>query len=421
MDPAIKKFLSEQKEKKLKEKKKTEEQIEKECSMEYWLIEASKKAGHISLSTHPCKFSHPSIGGGNKDKRTTSVVFKGQPAKDGYLKSGQVEVKQDAYMNAAYIPIYKFLDLEMKDGKTLLEHIDKNETTLPGVLECGQHSDENISMASYKKLREGILKIKEQEGISTTDSRIKQVYFPVGDKYHQLSILTPSGLISSMKERIQEIHFGEENKEARNCRDENRYTEKKYRKIYNLTVIGYGGTKAQNISVLNNKNGGKFYLLPSLPPQLEVRKTRLPKRDFFQESLWIKFYKDNFYYLHKILIEIDKRNNIDKRQIRDETILDIFYQMIIQVERVREQGDDGWTDRENYKNLPAYQKHILDNVHKQTRKENSESGEYFLKETARWIMSAYKKLMKQDALEMHDSGINHFYKVISEEGMEVLL
>jgi CRISPR-associated protein Csy1 len=36
--------------------------------------------------------------------------------------------------------------------------------------------------------------------------------------------------------------------------------------ILNLTKIGYGGTKPQNISVLNNQNGGIAYLLSSMPP-----------------------------------------------------------------------------------------------------------------------------------------------------------
>ena len=412
MDPSIEKFLSEQKEKRLQKKKKTQEQIEKECSLENWLIEASKKAGEISLSTHPCKFSHPSIGSGNKNEKITPVIFKGQPAKDGYLRSGQIETKPDALVNAAYIPVYKFLHLKMSDGKTLLEHIKENETTPLEVFEGGAIS------TSYEELRQGILKIEEGSEFQVTNSRIKQVYFPVEDNYHQLSILTPSGLISSMKERIQEIHFGEESQEARKFHKENKHSEKKYRKIYDLTVIGYGGKRPQNISVFNNSHGGKFYLLPSLPPQLEVRKTRLPKKNFFQENLWPKLYKDSLFDLHKILMQ---RNNQDIRQARDEVVLDIFSQIVIRVQKVREQGGDGWTGYENYKNLPKYQKHILDNFHKQTRRESPESRETFLREIARWIVIAYKKVIGEKALPLHDEEIKHFYQVISEEWEEILL
>jgi CRISPR-associated protein Csy1 len=41
-----------------------------------------------------------------------------------------------------------------------------------------------------------------------------------------------------------------------------------------LTAIGYGGTKPQNISVINNQNSGFSYLLPSMPPILTKRKTQ---------------------------------------------------------------------------------------------------------------------------------------------------
>ncbi len=434
MDPAIEKFLSEQKEKKLKKnkteserKKKTEEQIDKECSLEHWLVEASKKAGQMSLSTHVCKFSHPSAEK-NKNGRTSPVIAgqpakdndlisKEQPEKDGYLVSGNVKnAKLDAYGNAAVLAVYKFLNLEMeKDGKTLLEHIESGEAMPPNVLG-------NVSTdAPYEKLREGILKIKKQTEPPTTSSKIKQVYFPVGESYHQLSLLTPSGLISSMKERIEKIHSGEENKEARKLHRDNEYSEKKDRQIYDLTIIGYGGTKSQNISVLNSRRGGKFYLLPSWPPRLENREVRLPKKDFFQECLWPKFYEKEFSNLHRILL--DRRNNITIRQSRDEIILDIFYEILDRIVKIRRQGGPGWTGRENYKNLLEDQKHILDNIYEQKRKEDTENRELFLKETARWVVISYKKVLGKKALDLYDIEIRHFYDVLLKEGegMEALL
>ncbi|TOM55970.1 type I-F CRISPR-associated protein Csy1, partial [Vibrio parahaemolyticus] len=57
------------------------------------------------------------------------------------------------------------------------------------------------------------------------------------------------------------------------------------KEIYGLTTIGYGGTKPQNISVLNNQNAGKAHLLPSLPPQIAQRKRRLPTYDFFTNTV----------------------------------------------------------------------------------------------------------------------------------------
>ena len=47
LDPAIENFIEEQKKKK------------KNFSFKDWLSEAAKKAKQMSLSSHPCKFSHP--------------------------------------------------------------------------------------------------------------------------------------------------------------------------------------------------------------------------------------------------------------------------------------------------------------------------------------------------------------------------
>ena len=404
LDPNIEKFLLEQKEK-LKKKKKTKKQINTECDLKYWLVESSKKAGQMYLSTHVCKFSHP-------DGKTSPIIAKKQFAKDGYLRSGNVKnTKLDAYGNAAALAIYKFLNLEMEDGKTLLEHIEKN-TVPPNVL--GKDSLD----IPYEKLRKGILKIKKQTELLVTSTKIKQVYFPVDKSYHQLSLLTPSGLISSMKKRINKIHFSEESKEARKSRNANEYSEKKYRQIYDLTIIGYGGTKPQNISILNSNYGGKFYLLPSWPPKLEKRKIRFPTKNFFQECLRPCSYKKSFFHLHRILS--DEKSNKEIRQNRDKVILDIFYQILGQIKKIRQQGDFGWTDNKNYKNLPKNQKFILDEIYKQVRKNNTEAQE-FLKETSRWVVISYKKVLKEKALDLYDIESRHFYDVLLEEGIEALL
>jgi hypothetical protein len=104
------------------------------------------------------------------------------------------------------------------------------------------------------------------------------IYFPVGDDYHLLSLLTPSAIVYKLKQRINENFqpFSERNKQEKE-KVERAVKDKKELKgdlnsIWNLTAIGYGGTKPQNISVLNNQNGGIAYLLSSMPPILQKRK-----------------------------------------------------------------------------------------------------------------------------------------------------
>lgn len=78
--------------------------------------------------------------------------------------------------------------------------------------------------------------------------------------------------------------FLEHNKEARQLKKKDEYSENGFDELFNLTRISYGGTKPQNISVLNSNSAGKVYLLPSLPPSLKKRDVRLPRYDFFKTA-----------------------------------------------------------------------------------------------------------------------------------------
>jgi len=88
-------------------------------SPETWLPNAAKRAGQMSLSTHPCTFSHPSARK-NKNGYVTPVMANADSFADGYLRSGNVVVEIDALGNAAVLDVYKFLTLEMEDHKKLL-------------------------------------------------------------------------------------------------------------------------------------------------------------------------------------------------------------------------------------------------------------------------------------------------------------
>ena len=64
----------------------------------------------------------------------------------------------------------------------------------------------------------------------------------------------------------------------------------------------YGGAKPQNISFLNNANGGKALLLSSIPPlDIDELNIRLPKKDFFDECMDYNQYRSLFTYFHKYL------------------------------------------------------------------------------------------------------------------------
>jgi CRISPR-associated protein Csy1 len=391
-----------------------------------WLKESAEKVRQMNLSTHPCTFVHPSakknlvsisqknakgkIKITRKEIGTTPINARSSYSNDGFLRSGNVEnVEVDALGNAAVLGYYGFLNVILSDGKTILWHIDNETPEAKNLLA-------NVDNIEYESLRNGLLAVKNYEGALSTSSKLKQVYFPVNGDYHLLSVLMPSGIMFEMRKRIHQMKFSEEAKALKETRKNNEYSEVSFREIANLTVIGFGGTKPQNISVLNNANGGKAYYLPSLPPALSDYKLKLPRKNFFAEVLWPGFYKEDLSALHK-LFKADI-NNINIRQGRDNRILNIFDDIVKKIWAIRS-SEIGWCTKERCVDLPVYQKIILDDLYRPTRAESEAELSEFLTDIARWIIIAYQKVAGTDAIKLSDDELIYIKKLI-ESQIEVL-
>jgi len=383
-------------------------EADKEFNISNWLPDAARRAGQISLSSHPCTFSHPSARK-NKNSKTSTVIADAAHNTDGLIRSGNVSADLDALGNAAALDVYKFLTLELSDGKQLISHIEQETELAKNLL--------SIPTASYEELRLGLMAMKESDPASVTSSKIKQVFFPVLKDYHQLSVLTPSGIMYELRNRIQEMRFADVITKAKEQRKKNEISITGYDDIYSLGMIGYGGTKPQNISVLNNQYGGKAYMLQSIPPTLKPETTRLPNTDFFSNCIWPNQFKANFELLHKLLAA--SRNNLQVRIRRDEILLSIFDEVVRIIWQIRA-NEKGWSLRERFDRLPKAQKMILDNYWQNDRDEDGQALEAFLKNTARWIVLAYKKVLSDDALALNDDELNHVYYLI-EAQKEALL
>ena len=342
---AIDDFFTKRKEDWLKKKQKasmSEDELfelklecEKLFSLEEWLPNAAKRAGQISMSTHPCTFSHPSARK-NKNGYVTPVMVDSKQCNDGYLRSGNVDVETDALGNAAALDVYKFLNLMMDDGLSLIEHI-KNDTQIAKALL-------SIKTASYKTLKDGFLEMVNSSSETVTSSKIKQVYFPINDsEYHLLSILTNSGVVYHMRHIIDDLRFGEKTKVLRELKKESKASDESFMEIYNLTTIGYGGTKPQNISVLNNQNGGKAHLLMSMPPVIKRREVRFPKRNFFGESIRAWELREVFMALEKIFkTDYNNKKIREGREYRYEQIIDMI---ILKMYKVREAAEEQYFEK----------------------------------------------------------------------------
>ena len=402
----IHKFLQERKESWLKERIKKaddaeivilEQQATDKFNLVQWIPDAAKRAGKISIVSHPCKFSHPSA-------KTSNVITNAQGSNDGYLRSGNVNYQLDFVCDtAAVMDVYKFLQVKLSNGKTILENLEYEDELI-------KHFFQTVYL-NYEDLRNAFLSIKEIDVKSKTDRLVKQVYFPTEQiGYHLLSILTPSGLLTEVKKRIDILRFSDDTKQAKESKRKNDYHPIGFADVYNLTVTLYGGTQPQNISVLNSQNAGRAYLLPSIPPLLEKIKIRLPNTDFFVECLYYKKFKDSFINLHKLMkLEI---NNINIRNAIQNIICFIIDEILAIAFKIR-QYDSGWSNNDYYSNLTKNQRIWLDDIHQKQRIEQKEWREEISQEVARWILKSYEKLI-QNANMLGDEELKDLQKIAIE-------
>lgn len=386
---AISEYLNVRKEKWLKNHIKTqmsdkeiaelENNAEEKFSIEKWVPDAAKRAKQLSIASHVCKFSHPGA-------KTSSVISKSSFKNDGYLHSGNVEYELDAFGNAAAVDVFDFLLTVMNDGRTVLEHLESDSEEIRRELD--------FPGEEYVKIKTEFLKVKKDKQDIETDERLKQVYFPVGNKYHLLSLMTSSGILRVLQARIIEMR-----EEAKASRGNNEQQERKYDEILDLTVTAFGGTKPQNISVLNLQNHGRAYLLSSKPPTISNRELTRPRQDFFNNTLRIKNFSEEFQYLHT-LFECD-RNNLEIRNKIKKTIDVIIDHVMISVYKLRELHA-GWTSTDSCSQLPLAQKIWLDDSYAEMREKDGAWLDEISVAFARWILRAYEMILKNDSIKLGD-------------------
>ena len=408
LDPAIQQFLDERKEiwlkKKIKSNTSEEEQadFEREATSTFalrnWLPDAAKRAQQLFLVSHPGKFSHPSA-------KISPVIASAERKADGYLRTGNVEAGLDVFGNAAAMDVYKFLSIKLKNEQTVLENLEAQTAYI----------EEQFSFpdTSFLEISDGLMAIKQSDDESIkTSGKVKQVYFPVDNDYHLLSILTPSNVMYKLKERVNILRFSDEAKEAREARKKSQHSELTLSDVFDLSVIGFGGTKPQNISVLNSQNGGAAYLLPSLPPKLEKRKIRRPRKSFFKEILWAKRYTEEFQDLHKLLV--NDANNVHVRNKRDSIVRSIIYQVVDQVWVLR-RLDVGWTSSESCDALPKAQKVWLDQQYIEERKDDEVCFDLISSRLAAWLSKSYKGVVtKKKEVGLGDDQLPYFKSIIEQ-------
>lgn len=361
-----------------------------------WLPDAARRATQLTMVSHPGKFSHPSA-------KTSSVIVKSYHANDGYLRSGNVDYELDVFGNAAAMDVYKFLSVVMDDGKTVLTHLEEDSPAIKPLF--------TLPTASYESLKQGLTSIKQLDDSNKTDHLVKQVYFPVDGTYHLLSLLTPSGLLTQVKSRIDNMRFSEETKQAKECRKKNELHAAGYDDVFDLTITAFGGTQPQNVSVLNSQNAGRAYLLASTPPGLKQRQIRLPTNNFFRNTLRIRLFKDTFQPLDKLI-----RTDVNNVHVRDgirNSLKYIIDQVLQRAFRVRAY-EPGWSNTEHYQSLPLAQRIWLDDANLEQRESQDAWLEDVVSDFARWILDTYEYLFKETYIKLSDHDLREVRGIVQQ-------
>lgn len=273
-----------------------------------------KTAKGRSFSMYVPKFIHPDIGKNDIGFHP----FYPRSENDGYLRTGKVPDYMDSFGNAAQIELTDLLSLII-GGKPLFLHIQNQTEILTEFSKyLGQEED-----AIYKTVSEML----KQDSSLSTDERLKQVYFPAGDNdsYFIISPLFSMPVVTSFNDSILKNSdynnnpVKQDSKKARSAQNyelKNDYLEGGYWQVPGLVKIKYGGSKPQNISKYNSISKGLFFI-KSLPPKINKRKVRIPKRSLLHESINRKSarYFMLFENLDK-LFKIEKNNQQIRKDIK---------------------------------------------------------------------------------------------------------
>ena len=331
---AFQSFLEERLQPKLDKLKEGEDEKRQKLLDEHeprnWIGNAARRVTQIRRVTHAIKYSHPYAKG-------SSLFSRGNPAAGELLVGTHslAELTIDVVCDAKYLPIYKFLCLEV-NGTTLLELAQSDSDTL--LQAFGGDDDARDWMKAFADI--------DNLGDAPASHKLaKQLYWPVDeDTYHLLAPLFPSSLVQYQYERIHHDRFSEETKAAREARGKNAPHSHGYREYPNLAIVKFGGTKPQNISQLNSERHGEAWLLPSLPPEWKSTGLKPPCHVETLFGRWIMRFRpirEPVQILKKFLQKTDY-NNLAIRNTRAELTRQIIDEVLMLAASLQ-QLPSGWS------------------------------------------------------------------------------
>lgn len=307
-----------------------------------WLDDAANRmARQLNFGTHISKGVHPDAKGDNVSYITTNqlpnTIVGTHSIDSDYI---------DANGNAAALPLAAFFDFNVTESVKIRDLIlSDNDDFIHSLAD-----NEDIARDMHQAFKEALQNTITEP---TTHERNKQTLWALNaysadslDKLNYINVipLYPSVLTFEVYQRINHLKFSDANKLAKSNRFKATAEQMPYVNLNDLATVQLGGTKPQNVSLLMSKQGGRNYLLPSLPPSLSFKNNNFKPskfaRSIFSTSLANK--------VNPILQDIydvikSKHNPYTIREARKQAMNEILNRLFEFATYMRNELPEGWT------------------------------------------------------------------------------
>lgn len=320
------------------------DEIKQKFERTHWLdLAVNSMAKQLKFGTHISKGIHPDAKGDNvnfipKQQRPNTLV----PLVGTHSLANPT---LDANGNAAALPLASFFDFDVAEGVKVRDLIlADNEQFIASL------SDDKETASDYHARFKQVLQSTMENPM--THERNKQMLWVINDntanhldelQYINIIPLYPSALSYEVYLKINQLRYSDENKKALENRFKPNAQHKQYVSMKDLATVQLGGSKPQNISQLMSRQGGRNYLLPSLPPKMaQSREFALSKftENFFHSKTLKYHIHDDFEYV--IQVVKDARNNVGVRDKRKDAI-DRMLHTIFAIAHTLQDKPAGWS------------------------------------------------------------------------------
>ncbi|MWN31920.1 MULTISPECIES: type I-F CRISPR-associated protein Csy1 [unclassified Gilliamella] len=387
------------------------DELAQRFDFETWMEDAAtRRILWISMGTNNSKSIHSSSLGDNINYSTQS-----QPINQLYVSSATpITLPLDCSGNAAALDIFSLLNQFIIDDVTFLKLIVNDH---PAVLAALSDDKEKASLylANFKKA------IFNDFGNPKASELNKQLYWPNSEEtylsqqennYRLLIPLHPSSLCNLVYQKVQ-TRFSEENKKARELRRIKEIEHQPYFSFHHLAVVKLGGSNPQGVSQLTSSQGGRNFLLPSMPPKFE--KSCFPsiterRENIFNDSLQ---YFCSFGFNTLFDMVKSSKNTIKERDDRKDAFVAILSPLLKFAKHIQQNMPAGWS-REYL--LKLNQKLWLDPKRAELEGEEDfkrlyEQGEWLNsleKDFSKWIENALDEKFKDLKIDFSDNDSNEW-------------